>query len=130
VAATVKEVLADIGDSAKEKSSAFIDSWLEVFPEFEAMGLQITNFGVAMSLVPSMEVELAGPAGLFDDGKLEVLREEYKDNSKVSLVLRAIKSTKLIYQKMGKYNSDEIFIKIRVKIPPEIGVYFGRPAIP
>jgi hypothetical protein len=31
---------------------------------------------------------------------------------------------------LGKKTSDEIFFKIKVKVPPEVGVYFGRPSIP
>jgi hypothetical protein len=130
VASTLKETFVDLSDSAKEKTVAVLDRWLDVFPELESMGLQITNFGVIMTLMPALEVELSGPAGLFDDGRLMEFRDLYKDNKQVSLVLKAIHTAKLMYHKLGKEGSDEIFVKIRVKVPPEVGVYFGRPAIP
>ncbi len=130
VVATLKETITDVGNSAKEKTIGVIDSWLEVFPELEKMGLEITNFGVTLALIPALEVELSGPPGLFDGGRLETLRDQYQDNAHVSLILRAIHTAKLMYHRLGRENTDEIFLKIRVKLPPEVGVYFGRPAIP
>ena len=130
VTTTLKETLTDLGDSAKEKTIALLESWLDVFPVLESMGLQITNFGVGLGISPSLEVELSGPAGLFDEGRLDEYKETFQDDFKVRSVLQAITMAKVMYHKLGKEASDEIFIKIRVKVPPEIGVYFGRPAIP
>lgn len=130
VAATLKETITDLGDSAKEKTISIIDTWLEVFPELETMGLEITSFGVTLAISPSLEVELSGPAGLFDQGRLEEYRKKYADNTHVTTVLRAIHTSKQMYHKLGKKNTDEIFLKIKVKVPPEVGVFFGKPAIP
>lgn len=130
LSATVKETLTDLGDSAKEKAGAIIESWLDVFPELEKMGLQINSFGVTLAISPSLEVELSGPAGLFDQGKLDEYRQQYEKSMQISMVLRAIKTTKKMYHKLGKKETDEIYLKIKVKVPPEVGVFFGRPAIP
>jgi len=130
VTATLKETITDIGDSAKEKTISVIESWLEVFPILESMGLTITNFGIVLALSPALEVELSGPPGLFDGDRLAQYREQYKKDTRVSTVLRAIHSAQLMYRKLGKEETDEIFLKIRVKVPPEVGVYFGRPSIP
>ncbi len=127
---TLKETITDISDSAKEKTISIIETWLDVFPELESMGLEITSFGVNLAISPSLEVELSGPAGLFDHGRLEGYREKYKENIHVTTVLRAILTSKQMYHKLGKKNTDEIFLKIKVKVPPEVGVYFGKPAIP
>jgi hypothetical protein len=129
VTSTLKETLTDLTDSAKEKTISIIESWLEVFPELESLGLEITSFGLTLALSPSLDVELSGPAGLFDQGRLIEYRERYKDDSHVSMVLRAIHTSKQMYHKLGKVHSDEIFLKIRVKVPPEVSVFFGRPAI-
>jgi hypothetical protein len=130
ITGTLKETITDLSDSAKEKTIAIIETWLDVFPELESMGLEITSFGVNLAISPSLEVELSGPAGLFDQGRLDAYREKYTGNSHVSTVLRAILTTKQMYHKLGKKTSDEIFLKIKVKVPPEVGVYFGKPAIP
>jgi hypothetical protein len=130
VTSTLKETITDLGDSAKEKTISLIESWLEVFPILESMGLTITNFGITLALSPAMEVELSGPPGLFDEGMLDQYKEQYDGDVRVKTVLRAIDSAKLMYQKLGKKEQDEIFLKIRVKIPPEVSVYFGRPEIP
>jgi hypothetical protein len=129
VTSTLKETLTDLTDSAKEKTIAIIESWLEVFPELESLGLEMTSFGLTLALSPSLDVELSGPAGLFDKGRLDEYRKRYKDNSHVSTVLRAIHTSKQLYHKLGKQHSDEIFLKISVKVPPEVSVYFGKPAI-
>jgi hypothetical protein len=130
IASTLKETLSDLGDSAKEKSLSVIDNWLDVFPELESMGLVITSFGVSLAISPGLEVELSGPAGLFDHGKLQEYRQKYEKDLQVSTVLRAIQTTKQMYHKLGKKTSDEIYLKIKVKVPPEVGVFFGKPSIP
>jgi len=130
VTATLRETITDLGDSAKEKTISVIESWLEVFPILESMGLSITNFGVTLALSPALEVELSGPPALFDEGRLAAYREQYSKDTRVSTVLRAIHTTQLMYHKLGKEQSDEIFLKIRVKVPPEVSVYIGRPVIP
>ena len=43
-ASSRKANLVKLKESAKEKGQMFIDDWLQVFPELEAMGLQITSF--------------------------------------------------------------------------------------
>ena len=130
ITSTLRETMTDLSDSAKEKTISIIESWLDVFPELESMGLEITSFGVTLALSPSLEVELSGPAGLFDQGRLESYREKYANSIHVNTVLRTIHTSKQLYHKLGKKNTDEIFLKIKVKIPPEVGVFFGRPAIP
>jgi len=129
VAATLKETITDVSESAKEKTIALLESWLDVFPELESIGFEISSFGVVMAISPALEVELIGPAGLFDEGRMETFREAYKDNSHMSMVLRAIRTSKTMYHKLGKEYSDEILLKIKVKIPPEVGVFFGKPSI-
>ncbi|MDX1408958.1 MAG: hypothetical protein R3330_12510 [Saprospiraceae bacterium] len=127
--AAVKETLTDLSDSAKEKSKAVIDDWLNVFPQLEGMGLEMTSFGMALAISPSMDVEFKGSGSDFDEEALDRLKEEHKGNSHVLNVLRVIRLTRKMHLKMGKDASQEMYVKIRVRVPPEIRVYYGQPVI-
>jgi len=126
----IADSLNDMKASAKKKSRAFIDDWLQVLPEFEAMGLEITSFGVALAISPALEVEMTGPSSAFTEDRLEELMKQHELNNYVMLVLKTIRTTRKMHKKLGKDEIYEsIFIKIRVKVPPEVRVYFGRPVI-
>ena len=126
----IADSLNDMKVSAKKKSQAFIDDWLQVLPEFEAMGLEITSFGVALALSPALEVEMTGPSAAFTEKRLEELMKEHELNNYILMVLKTIRTTRKMHKKLGKDKIYEsIFIKILVKVPPEVRVYFGRPVI-
>ena len=94
------------------------------------MGLEITSFGVALAISPALEVEMTGPSGAFTEDRLEELMKLHELNNYVMLVLKTIRTTRNMHKKLGKDEIYEsIFIKIRVKVPPEVRVYFGRPVI-
>ena len=127
---TIAESLNNMKVSAKKKSQAFVEEWLKIIPEFETMGLDMTSFGVSLALSPALEVELTGPSDLFTEEKLDELSEKHKENSYVMLVLKTIRTTRKMHKKLGQGDVDEtIYIQIRVKVPPEVRVYFGRPVI-
>jgi len=126
----IAESLNDMKVSAKKKSQAFIDDWLQVIPEFEAMGLEITSFGVALAISPALEVEMTGPSAAFTEERLKDLMTQHEQNNYVMLVLKTIRTTRKMHKKLGKEKIYEsIYIKILVKVPPEVRVYFGRPVI-
>lgn len=129
VANVVKDSVTDLTDSAKEKTMALIDDWLQVFPELEKLGLEITSFGVALAISPALEVELAGGAHAFTDEELAKYLETYRDNKYMMMVLTTIRRTQNMYLRFREEPQDEIFVKIKVKVPPEVRVYFGRPYI-
>lgn len=129
VAATLRETLTDLSESARRKTIAVVESWILVFPELESMGLEITSFGATLGISPAVEVELTGPGEIFADGRLETLRETYRSNVQVSMVLRVVDATRQMYDKLGKDTGEQIFLNIKVKVPPQISVYFGKPTI-
>lgn len=129
VANVVKESVTDLTDSAKERTAALIDDWLQVFPELESLGLHITSFGIALAISPALEVEMAGPADAFSEEDLDKYLEDYKENKYVTMVLKTIRKTQDMYLRFREEQQDELFVKIKVKVPPEVRVYFGRPMI-
>lgn len=126
----ISDTLDSLKESAKEKGQMFIDDWLQVFPELEAMGLQITSFGVVLALGPSLEVEMTGPSSAFSDERIEALLKEHELNQYVTLVLKTIRTTRQMHKKLGKGEIyDDLLVKVRVKVPPEVRVYFGPPTL-
>lgn len=124
----INDSLNSLKDSAKEKGQAFIDDWLQVLPELEAMGLEITSFGISLAISPSMDVEMRGAAAAFTDIRLDQLIAEYSENNYVLLVLKAIRTARKMHRRIGKDDlQEDIHLKITVKVTPEVRVYFGRP---
>ena len=117
-------------ESAKEKGQMFIDDWLQVFPELEAMGLEITSFGVVLALGPSLEVEMTGPSSAFSEERIEALLKEHELNQYVTLVLKTIRTTRQMHKKLGKGEIyDDLLVKVRVQVPPEVRVSLGPPTL-
>ncbi|MDX1479920.1 MAG: hypothetical protein R3301_19560 [Saprospiraceae bacterium] len=129
MAAAVKDSVSDLTDSAKEKSMALIEDWLQVFPELEALGLEITSFGISLAISPALEVELHGPTEAFTTEELDQHIATYADQKYVLLVLKTIRRTQNLYLRFRETPQEELFVKIKVKVPPEVRVYFGRPMI-
>ncbi len=130
LAEAIADTLTNIKDSAREKGQAFIDDWLQVFPELEAMGLQVTSFGVVLALGPSLEVEMTGPSSAFTDERIEALLKEHELNQYVTLVLKTIRTTRQMHKKLGKGEIyDDLLVKVRVKVPPEVRVCLGPPTL-
>ena len=126
----ISDTLDSLKESAKEKGQMFVDDWLQVFPELEAMGLQITSFGVVLALGPSLEVEMTGPSSAFSDERIEALLKEHELNQYVTLVLKTIRTTRQMHKKLGKGEIyDDLLVKVRVKVPPEVRVYLGPPTL-
>ena len=129
ILASFRDTVNDLTESAKTKSNAIIDDWLSVFPELEAMGLEITSFGIGLAISPSLEVELTGSGAAFTDERLNQLIEDNKTSTQLSLVLKTIRTTRKLYVKLGKEVFDEMIVQIKVQVPPEVRVYFGEPKI-
>ena len=126
----IADTLDNLKEAAKEKGQLFIDDWLQVFPELEEMGLEITSFGVVLALGPSLEVEMTGPSSAFTEERIDALLKEHELNQYVTLVLKTIRTTRQMHKKLGK---DEIYenllVKVRVRVPPEVRVYIGPPVV-
>jgi len=130
IAETISETFNNLKDSAKEKGQAFVDDWLNVLPELEAMGFETTSFGVSLAISPAVEVEMKGAGAAFTDERIEQLMETYDSNKYVSLVLKSISTAKKMHKKIGKSDRNvDIFLKIIISVPPEVQVYLGKPEI-
>ncbi len=125
----IKEQTANIGESAKEKSQQLIDDWLKVFKTLEEYGFKITSFGLSVAISPSLEVELEGSAKTFTPDRIKEILEENKNSSSLSSVFRAIKTTYELHDKISTQTYEQVFVKVIVKITPEIKVVLGEPKL-
>ena len=126
---TIREQAGAIGDSALERTYQLFDQWAEIFPTLEAYGLHIRSFGISAALNPSMEVVLEGKAADFSRERVNEILEECKGSTILSSVFRTMKTTIDIRNKAQAPDFEAIFLKVMVKIPPEIKVVFGEPII-
>ena len=129
LADTIKDQTNQFGESAKEKSLEMIENWIRILPKLQSYGLEMTSYGVVLAISPSLDVELMGPREKFTREKLMEMKEENKADKSLTMVFKAILTAYELYEKSGENEFDTMFIKIRVKVPPEIWVIFGQPRL-
>lgn len=125
----LKEQATSIGEAAREKGNQIIDTWISVLPKLEAYGFKTTYFAFAVSINPTLEIELQSNAAAFPMGRIQAILEENKGSSPVNLVFNAIKSTLLLHQRARIDLIDPLTVKIKVRLSPEIRVSLGNPII-
>lgn len=125
----LKEQAAHLGEAAKEKGTAIIDTWISVLPKLEAYGFRTSYFALSVSINPTLEVELKSTAGAFPMGRIQAILEENKDSTPVNLVFNSLKSTLLLHQRARLDVIDPLTVKIKVRLSPEIKVAFGSPTM-
>lgn len=129
IGGTIKEQATHLGDAAKEKSNAVIQAWVNNLPQIESYGLKTIYFSATMSLNPSLELEMKGSRMDFSMERLDEILKEIKNNTILTLIFTAIKNTLKLYESAGIEVQQEMYIKIGVKLSPEIKVAFGNPIV-
>ena len=125
----VKEKASEINDSAKEKIMSGIEEWVEILPKLKALGFEMTAFGISMSISPCMNAELKGKTSEFTEEHIKELLEIHKSDKLVKLFLNVVKTTVVLHKKSKGELKEEIFVRLDVKLSPEIKVYIGQPFI-
>ena len=122
---TLKEQATNISDAAKEKANALIQNWVSNIPLIESYGLTTTYFGVTMSLSPGLELEMKGNRSDYSIERIEKILIENKGNSIISLIFSAIKNTVKLYENAGIEKHENMYVKVGVRLSPEVKVAFG-----
>lgn len=125
----VMDKAGEINDAAKEKIMSTIDEWVAILPKIQALGLEMTSFGVSMSISPVLMAELRGKTSDFTPDRLTELLKEYKDVKTIKFLLNVIKTTLALHQKTKAPLNEVLIIKLEVKLSPEIKVYIGKPEL-
>ena len=123
----IKDQANAIGDSAKEKSFKIIESWLKLVPVLEEEGFELNSFSTSLSINPSVEVELLAESADFTTEKIEELLAKYKGQNAMTSVLNTIKVSRNLYVKAKTDVLEPMILKLKIKLSPEIQVFFGQP---
>jgi hypothetical protein len=119
-----------MGEAAKEKGFQIIESWISTLPKLEAYGFKTNYFSLAVSINPTLVVELQSDHTAFPMGRVEAILAENKGgNSPVNLVFTALKTTLLLHEKARIEAKNPLTVRISVRISPEVRVAFGNPII-
>jgi hypothetical protein len=110
------------------ESNRLIGSWLGILPVLESYGMEVTSFSLGYSLSPYLEVELKGSVASFPQERLKEILEEEKATG-VRTVFQALKSTLVLYERFDSTPVDDLVIKIKVALSPEVRVFIGAPLI-
>jgi 16S rRNA C967 or C1407 C5-methylase (RsmB/RsmF family) len=111
-------------------SKLFADSGcIEIIPQIEESGLQLYSFSFSASLNPSIDAELRGKCVDFPLEKWEELISLNEKNKSLSLVYNTLKSTFKMYHKIKPEMPEDFYLRLRIKLSPEIRVYIGEPPI-
>jgi hypothetical protein len=125
----VKEKAGELNESAKEKIMSGIEDWIEILPKIKALGFETTAFGISMSISPCLNVELKGKTADFTEEKIKEYLEMFKTEKTLKLFLSVLKTTIVLHKKSKAELKEDIFVRIDVKLSPEIKVYIGQPCI-
>ena len=83
---SIKDKASNLGEAAKEKANAMIQTWVSNLPLIESYGLKTTYFGITMSLSPSLEVEMKGKREDFTIEIIDKILVENKGNNTISII--------------------------------------------
>jgi hypothetical protein len=125
----VMDKAGELNEVAKEKIMSTIDEWVEILPKLQALGFEMTSFGISMSISPVLMAELRGKTSDFDPERIAALMIEYKDVKTVKFFLNVIKTTLSLHQKTQAPINEILIVKIEVKLSPEIKVFIGKPEL-
>ena len=126
---TIKGQASNLTDAAKEKAGSLIQAWVANIPVIETYGLTNIYFGVTMSLSPALELEFKGQKSDFTVERVEEILLDNKDNKVVTFIFTAIKNTLKMYEASGVVPQKDIFVKVGVRLSPEVKVAFGSPIV-
>ncbi len=125
----VKEKAGELNENAKEKIMSGIEDWIEILPKIKALGFETTAFGISMSISPCLNVELKGKTADFTEEKIKEYLEMFKTDKTLKLFLNVLKTTIVLHKKSKAELKEDLFVRIDVKLSPEIKVYIGQPCI-
>ena len=125
----LKDQMGNLGDSAKEKTFSMFEQYAEIFPKLQEYGMEMKTFGISVSISPAMEVVLKGKSKDFEVDRVDELIKTHKGETIITSVFRTMKTSIEIYEKSGGPQFEHIYLKIAVKISPEVKVVLGEPMI-
>lgn len=125
----LRDKAAGAGQAAWDKTLQAIEKWLEEFPRLEAYGLRVSNFGFVVGISPALEVELQGEHADFPADRLTAILAENKSTSLVGMIFKTVRTAYRLHAKIAKVPSEQLTVRLRLAIAPEISVFLGKPRV-
>ena len=125
----IKNQAENISASAKNQYEKMVEDWIKIIPQIEESGLQLYSFSFSASLNPSIDAEFRGKCVDFPLEKWEELISLNEKNKSLALVYNTLKSTFKMYHKIKQEMPEDFYLRLRIKLSPEIRVYIGDPPI-
>jgi len=125
----IKHQAENISATARNQYEKMIEDWLQIIPNIEESGLQMYSFSFGASLNPSIDAEFKGKCANFPMEKWEEQASLNEKNKSLALVFNTLKSTFKMYQKIKPEMPEDFYLRIRIRLNPEIRVYIGEPPI-
>lgn len=125
----IKNQAENISASAKNQYEKMVEDWIKIIPQIEESGLQLYSFSFSASLNPSIDAEFRGKSVDFPLEKWEELISLNEKNKSLALVYNTLKSTFKMYQKIKPEMPEDFYLRLRIKLSPEIRVFIGEPPI-
>ncbi|MEM9259443.1 MAG: hypothetical protein AAGA62_07330 [Bacteroidota bacterium] len=126
---SVNELAGSVSEGAKEKTLNLIEDWLQIFPQLQEYGLEITSFGMGLAISPSLNVELVGRHEDWSDEIIAQRLSAHKGEVAITMVLSTIRTAYRLQKQTKAALRDPLILKISVRISPEVRVVLGQPVL-
>lgn len=125
----IKQQADNISAGARQQYEKMVDDWIQIIPEIEGSGLTLYSFSLGASLNPSIDAEFKGKCIDFPISKWDELIALNEKNKSLSLVFNTLKTTFKMYGKIKNEMPEEFYLRIRIRISPEVRVFLGEAPI-
>lgn len=125
----LKHQAENISANARNQYEKVIEDWIQIIPHIEQSGLSLYSFSFGASLNPSIDAEFKGKCADFPIEKWEELISLNDKDKSLTLVFNTLKSTFKMYQKIKPEMPEDFYLRIRIRLNPEIRVFLGEPPI-
>jgi hypothetical protein len=117
------------GEGAREKSLKVIEDWLQIFPQLQEYGLEVTSFSMGLAISPSINVELVGKHEDWTDEAIAERIKNHKGETAITMVFTTIRTAYRLQRQTKAPLRDPLILKIIVRISPEVRVVLGEPVL-
>lgn len=123
------DLAGSVGEGAREKSLQLIEDWLQIFPQLQEYGLEITSFSMGLAISPSINVELLGQHEDWSDEAIAERLKNHKGETAITMVFTTIRTAYRLQRQTKAPLRDPLILKIIVRISPEVRVVLGEPVL-
>ncbi len=125
----VSGLASTVGEGTREKTNKLIEDWLDIFPTLATYGLEMTSFAMSLALSPSLNVELIGKHGDWNEERIKELLAQHRGDTAIVMVLTAIRTAYRLQRQTKAPLHDPLILKVIVRITPEVKVVLGQPVL-